>query len=330
MPLPTLSDVHVSAPLTNLSVAYMQRGEKFKAEKISPLVPVGKQINKYFIFDKGDFHRDDAKERAPGTGFSRSGYNLSTGEYTCRQFSAEFVLPDENKANYDGPLGADRAAISYLNQKLLIRRERKFASVAFTTSVWGRDVAGHGSTEDATNHVYWDNASADIINSLHKQCDYVEEQTGFRPNRFITSPQVWRVMKNDPDIVARLSPTQGTPASHKQVAEICGIGSPENPGEIVIMNANYNSANEGATASMGFMIGDVGLLCYVAPSPQLEEPSALYTFSWSEFDFVKSGAGAVSSYRDENIKSDVYRAMNYFDVKIVANDCGVYYSNILT
>lgn len=333
MPQPTLSQVHVSAPLTNLSVAYMTRKEKFKADLLSPIVPVSKSNNKYFVFDKGDFHRDEMQIRSPGSNYARSGYNLSTAEYTCVNYGLEHVVADEIAANFDSPLSADKAAVAFLMQKVLIKRERKFVSTFLAASTWGNDVAGHASNNDDDEHVFWDNASADIIGTLWKWSDTVMENTGYRPNRFVTTPQVWRVMANDPDIVDRHKYTSSEPISAKAIAQLCGLGSPESPGEIIVLEAPYNSAKEGQTATMDFMAGDVGLLMYVAPSPQIDAPSACYTFSWSEFDtpnLRSSGAAAISTYRQEEIKSDVYRAEAFFDMKVVASDCGVYFSNLLT
>lgn len=330
MPLPSLTDVHVSELLTNVSIAYVQDQNSFIANQIAPIVPVTKQTNSYFVFDKGSFNRDEVGLRSPGTGFQRTGYSLTTASYSAAQYALEHAIPDEIRENAD--YDVERMGIQVLMQKFMIKRERKFVSSFMAGSTWGRDVAGQAGAPGAdTQHYFWDGANADIINDLHKQCDYVKSQTGFRPNRFITSPSVWRVMMNDPDIIDRHKHTSDGPISQQAVANLCGIGSPSDPGRIVVMDAVYNSAAEGATASMGFMIGDVGLLAYVAPSPQIDQPSALYTFSWSTLDKVRqAGAAAISMWRDEAVKSDILRGEMYFDMKVVATDCGVFFTNLLT
>ncbi len=43
MPQPTLSDVHVNTPLTNLSIAYRQSADMFVADQAYPRVQVLKQ-----------------------------------------------------------------------------------------------------------------------------------------------------------------------------------------------------------------------------------------------------------------------------------------------
>ena len=79
---PTLSAVHVNTPLTNLSVAYMQAADLFVAHKVFPIVPVSKQSDLYYTYDKDDFRRSDAQVRAPGAESAGSGYRLdSTRNY---------------------------------------------------------------------------------------------------------------------------------------------------------------------------------------------------------------------------------------------------------
>lgn len=331
MPLPTLSDVHVSELLTNISVAYMQADTKFKANLLSPIVPVSKQTNKYLSFSKADMHRDSVKLRTPGSEFARVGYNVSSASYTAEQYGLEHAIPDEIRSNAD--YDVERMGVQILMNKFLIKRERKWCSQFLLGSTWGRDVAGQAGAPDTsgTQHYFWDGANADIIGDLSLQCDYVESQTGFRPNRFVCSPAIARVMRNDSDIVDRHKYTGAGPVNMDAIAALCGIGSEEDPGKIVVLNAVYNSANEGATASMGWMLSDVGLLMYVAPSPSMDQPSATYTFSFSEFDKVRqSGGAAISTWRDESKKSDILRGEMFFDMKLVASDCGVYFSNLLT
>ena len=51
MPQPTLQDVHVNRPLTNVSVAYLQEaaGVEFVADKAFPAVPVENKSDLYYL-----------------------------------------------------------------------------------------------------------------------------------------------------------------------------------------------------------------------------------------------------------------------------------------
>jgi len=66
MPQPTARDVHVNAPLTNISIAFLQSQDSFVASRVFPSIPVMKQSDRYYTYDRGDFNRDEMQLRAPG------------------------------------------------------------------------------------------------------------------------------------------------------------------------------------------------------------------------------------------------------------------------
>ena len=74
MPQPTLSDVHVNAALTDISVAYIQNNENFIADKVFPMVPVVHKSDVYYVFSKDDFLRDDVQPRADASESAGGGF----------------------------------------------------------------------------------------------------------------------------------------------------------------------------------------------------------------------------------------------------------------
>src|SRR5579885_1409156 len=82
MPQPTLGDVHVNRPLTNISVAYSQEsaGVEFIADRAFPAIPVEMKSDLYYTYKRADFNRDEMQQRALATESAGSGYGLdSTG-----------------------------------------------------------------------------------------------------------------------------------------------------------------------------------------------------------------------------------------------------------
>ena len=66
MPNPIRQDIHVNRPLTNISVAYIQKATSFVAGQVFPIVPVKKQSDRYFVYLKEDWFRDEAMKRVQG------------------------------------------------------------------------------------------------------------------------------------------------------------------------------------------------------------------------------------------------------------------------
>ncbi|KKM62911.1 hypothetical protein LCGC14_1516840, partial [marine sediment metagenome] len=58
MPSPTARQSHIDRALTNVSVAYSNAD--YIGPQVFPTVPVQKQSDKFFVFTKGNWFRDDA------------------------------------------------------------------------------------------------------------------------------------------------------------------------------------------------------------------------------------------------------------------------------
>ena len=65
MPQPTASDVHVNTPLTMISIAFLQDQSEFIADQCFPTVPVQKQSDRFYVYDKDAWFRSDLS--APAT-----------------------------------------------------------------------------------------------------------------------------------------------------------------------------------------------------------------------------------------------------------------------
>jgi hypothetical protein len=313
MPQPTSSDVHVDAVLTNVSTAYIQNTTNFVASQVFPVVPVEKQTDKYFTFDKNDFLRDEAQVRADGTESAGSGYGLSTASYSCDVFALHKDIGDQSRKNADNPLDLDSAATRWLTQRMLVRHEVEFASTAFTTGVWG--------AADVTPGTLWSTyATSDPLSDISTGMSTVQGNTGFEPNTFVVGYDVWTQLKNHPDVVDRIKYVSSESVTTTLLAQLIGVD------RVLVAKGVYATNTEGATAAYAnVMDPQDALLCYVAPTPSLMEPSAGYTFSWRG---VSGGMGqdvGISRFRMPANKADRVEAEMAWDTKIVGSDLGYFF-----
>ena len=93
MPQPTPRQVHIDTAMSRISVAY--RNPSYIAEQIFPIVPVQHQSDKYFVFDKASWFRNEAGVRAPGTRGPEVEYSVSSSAYACTEYTATKTVPDE-------------------------------------------------------------------------------------------------------------------------------------------------------------------------------------------------------------------------------------------
>ncbi|MGE5646154.1 MAG: hypothetical protein ACM336_10220 [Acidobacteriota bacterium] len=140
---PTPGDVHVNTPLTQISIAYLQNQDQFVAAQVCPVIPMSKQSDRYYVYNRGDFFRDQMQKRAPGTPAASTGYRLdNTPTYFADVWAEAKPIPDQLRGNADAVLNMDRDATEFLTQQALIRREKIFAGSLFAAGKWGADMAG--------------------------------------------------------------------------------------------------------------------------------------------------------------------------------------------
>lgn len=318
MPQPTLSDVHVDRPLTNISIAFIQKATDFIASRVFPNVPVSKKSDVYYSYDRDAWFRDEMEKRAPGTESAGSGYTLNAdNQYSCDVWALHKDVSDQVRANSDIPLDADRDATLFLTQKGLLRKEKQFVTKYFTTSIW----TGSSTGGDITPSTLWSNSASTPVEDIEAQADAMQTKTGFRPNKLVVGPAVHRALKNHPDIRDRIKYVQKAILTEDILAALLGVD------EYMVARATNNTAKEGAALAMSDLYGKHALLCYTNPNPSLMQPSAGYIFSWTGL----LGAGAfgtrMKKFRIDRLESDRNEIDMAFDMKKVAADLGVFFAS---
>ena len=324
MPLPTSGDVHVNRPLTNISIAYIQAADQFIATKVFPNVPVSKQSDRYFVYEKQDWFRDEAKVRAPGTESAGGGWRIdNTPTYFAPVIAVHKDVDDQIRANADAPINMDRDATTWVTQQLLLKRERIWAGSYFQPGVWDTDLAGVAAAPGAGQFLQWDQANSTPIEDITGAAVAVAEKTGFRPNTLVLSPFVFNAVRNHPDVLDRIKYTQRGVVTTDILAGLFDVERVLVPWGVV------NLANEGVVgdADFEFVFGKNALLTYANPTPSILQPSGGYIFSWTGFLGAGANGNRIKQFRIEQIASDRIEGEMAFDAKLVSADLGVFFED---
>ena len=314
MSQPTRSDVHVNKPLTMMSIAYIQDSKDFVADKIFPVVPVQKQSDRYFSYDKGYWFRTGAQKRAPGSESAGGGFHVdNTPSYFCDVIAHHMDVDDQTRQNADEPINMDRDATQFVTQQLLLKREIDFMAKYFATNIW----TGHAGG-DFTPTSTWDNAASLPINDIDNLKSEVKSKTGRMPNTLTVARDVFTMLKNNPSILDRIKYTQRGLITEDLLASLFGVD------KFLVADAVLNSAQEGQADSLNFIVSKKALLTYAAPAPSIMQPSAGYTFSWTGLFGAGAYGNRVSSFRMEHLKSDRIEGEMAYNQKVVGADLGVY------
>lgn len=323
---PGAGSVHVNRPLTNLSVAFMQRAEAFIADRVFPVVSSDHQGNLFYTFDRDYFMRRAMEKRPPGTESAGGGYEASTDNFWAPVYGLHHDIPDQNRANQDAAMDLDRQGMEFLSQQALLNKEVEWANAFFTTSVWGTDIAGVSGTPSSGQAKHWSDAASTPVEDIRLGCRTVQAATGQRPNTLVVGREVFDALVDHPDIVGRLDRGQTTGVARVTAQALAALLDLE---RVLVMDAVQATSTEGATPAFGFIGGKKALLCYVAPSPGLMTPSAGYTFTWTGYAGASALGSNIARFRMEHLKSTRLEIEQAFVQKRTSAVCGYFFNAIV-
>lgn len=331
MPNPTSAALVYNQVLTDMSVAYVQDEGRFVADKVFPVIPCEHQAGQYIKYNRGDWFRDVAAERAPGTESTGMGYDLdANGTFFNRVYASHFDIDDQTRANYREPLDADRDGTKLVTTRLLLRREIAFAAAYFKTGIWtgtpgGGDITGVAGVPGANQFKQWDQAGSTPIEDITNELLAMGQLTGFEANVLILAPKVFNVLKQHPELLDRIKYTSKGVLTSDLIASILTDDN-DKPMKVLVAKGIQNTAQKGVADAMAYIYPKAALLAYAAPSPAIMEPSAGYAFGWTGYEGAQAYAPAISQFRMQHLKADRVEGEMAFDLELVASDLGAYFT----
>lgn len=309
MSKPSYSQEHTDVALTNVSVAFTPGN--YIGEQVFARVPVVQQTGKYYVYDKGDWLRDDVGVRAPG-GESPivSGYGTSTQAYTALERALAGRVPNESVDNADNPLQPLEDMTRFVTEKMFLKKEKVVAALAMGNSQWS------GS---ATPGITWGNDTSDPLGDAEGAACAVKLTIGQPILRGVTGYEAWSKIKNHPDIVDRIKYSAG-PTSPAVVTKLA-VAALMELDELLVGMTIENTANEGAANTIAPVWGKHLLVYYRPATPSLLTPAAGYVFAYL--------ARQVSRFLEERRRSNLIEVRESFDVRVVAADAGYLLKNIV-
>jgi len=323
MPQPTAGDVHVNAPLSNILVAFIQNSANFIADKVFPNIPVQKQSDRYFTYNRRDWLRNEVRERASGTESAGSGFRVDSEQnYSATVQAVHKDIDDQMRANQDEPLNMDRDGTEWVAGQMMAKRDIMWALNYFKLSTW----TGSSTGVDIVPTTKWDATGSTPVEDINAQVIAMASKTGKKPNKMVVTPTVFNILRNHADVLDRIKYTEKGIVTEALLASLFGID------EVLVPWGVQDTSVEGAaTDATDFIIkSDQVLMVYAEPNPGILKASAGYTFSWNGY----LGAGAfgtrVKRFRMEQLASDRIEGEMAFDQKIISSLLGVFFNDVLT
>ena len=312
--------LHVDAYLTNMSESFMQEAVNFISNVAATNIPVLKASDKFVKYPRGYFWRDEAEVRPLGGRPPQVGYKIGSDNYNAEEWALEHTVDDRQRANTDAPIRLDVNAVNLLTQKQMIRADRLWSALVWTTGVW---------IQDFTPTLPWDNANSIPIKDVDTQKEFMFQNTGFMPNTLILGANVKKELRSHPDLVDRIKYTQTGILDDQLLARLFDVQN------VRVARSIYNAANEtdGATGGEDFhyiVDPDSAWLGYIAPSAGLDTPTAIARFAWTGLipGAANQFGGVITRGRDDRAYTDWFHSRTAFGFKIVSEELGMFFPNL--
>lgn len=255
--------------------------------------------------------------RAARSNYQRDDYEFEMGNYACRDRGFEEALDDTERKMYANLFDAEEVATQRATNRVLRAQEKRIAAMLFNTS----------NLSHTNVSVEWSTAaSATPLADITIGKKAMRAASGLLPNVVAMG---WSVFVNAlntaelKDAFKYTSPIElgGYEAQRRALAQYFGIG------EVHVGGAVKDTAGKGKATTIADIWDDEYILLARTPEmPQdLKEPSLGRTFLWIE-DSPESLV--VESYREEKIRSDVFRVRHNVDECFVFKGAGYLLGNI--
>ena len=312
--------------LTNVATAYFQ-GTPYGARELFPIVPVQLQSSHYYKFDKDELSRLQVKDKPSFGRVSPAQMGLADDVYSTklRQIIVGIDLIDATNYQRVGAPGVSDPRVArsqFIAEQMNIELDVAFGNKFFNSAAWTNTLGGVDTTPSASQFLMFDDAASDPIGVIENAIEAVVKSARRRPNKIGLGYDVFKILKQHPEIVERIkyTGTSATPAvvTTNVLAQIFGVE------KVVVFESTYNSAGEGVAANNTFICDSKGvLICFAPNAPSIDTPSAGYIFAW---DMIGNGNWmALDQWLgDGGTHSEYVEGLMSYDMKKIADDCAVY------
>lgn len=321
MPRPTSStsvgrpDLAALAYEHNLEAS--QRG--FVGLQVLPIFEVQERSGQYPVIPNEALLKTADLKRAARGAYNRDDWEFEMGNYDCVEYGKEVPLDDSEAAMYGLYFDAERVSVLRGVDSLLRAQEIRIQAMLLNESNF--------SVNDVTNE--WDDATnATPIKDVNTGKKTIRQACGMEPNALVLSRTIFDNLCLTDEIATAVRYTtpievMSMEAKKALVAQAFGLE------KILVGDAVYDGAKKGQSFSATDVWGtEHALLCRVATSAMdLREPCLGRTFLWS----ADSPSNAVvEEYRDEAVRSNIYRVRHHVDEAFVFTACGYLLGNLTT
>lgn len=252
-------------------------------------------------------------KRAPKTGYERVSHDLSSDEYLTVEYGKEFVYDDADRANYAEEYDYEAAGTQLLANEVLRDAEVRAVDLLHNTTTFalsgntGKDVSGSAPWSTTASSAPVDDVIAAIA-GIKARCGMtgVSMQINHKQWQWLSMSAQIRDGIKYVDGASNFLPTN-------VLAAQLGLR------DIVVATDTKNTAAGGATPSLSDIWSNLYAFLFVrAAGSNIKAPGIGRIF----YNTSDGGLAAAEQYRDDKVRSDVYRFRQNVQEKLLYSEMG--------
>lgn len=323
MPRPTSSTTIQRPDLGALAYEYAMNAplRGFIGVEILPVFETPEQASDYPVIPIESLLKMPASiRRQPRGGYARDDFEFETGTYSCEEFGFEAPVDDVEARLYNRFFDAEAVATERATDILMRAQEMRVAAAVFNTG----NITNTGAVTTE-----WDKASTCTpYDDVQDAKTTLRNATGILANAGACSLTVFENVMKSNEIQSLFQYTNPVQVSG-MAARIDLLRTYFGLDYLLVSGAMTDTAGKGLGFSLADIWDDEYFLLFRKPggSNNLREPSLGRTFLWTE---DSPQILVTEQYRDETIRSNIYRVRHHVDEAFIFTGAGYLLSNITT
>lgn len=299
--------VHVDAALSNISVMY--KNAAFVAEQVLPVLPVLKESDKFYKYNKQDAFKLPETARADGTEANEASLSISTDDYAVVEHALRDIVTDRVRDNADVAIQPEIDITEWLTNLILLRLEKdSFSMLASTTNITNNTIlSGTNLWSDFTNST--------PLSDIKTAKASIRRNTGREANSILLGGDVAETLSLHPEIKDLRKHTDPSLLTDSGLPpKVLGL-------KVIEAKAVEDTAYAGKTSSMGYIFGKNCLVHFS------DSNAGLRSLTLGRIIRVKTRT--VRQWRDDGRRGTIIEVSDMFVAKLIAEECGYLIANAI-
>ena len=258
---------HKSKFLTDFSLRLTFEG-RYIADKTTPRKSVIFDTDAILNYDKSHLIKENTRV---GPKSVTPTFEFSFGDevtYKTKAYGMKSLVTRKEMQRSDKPVDADKDTMQALTEIIAVDREIRVATAMLNTTTF-TSVTLVGATQWTAK------ATSTPVDNLETAVVAVRNASGMLPNAIIADWEVFFRLANHPDVMAANNLVGKGPLKRETVLQVIADWLGINP---IVGSAMYNTAKEGAIASLSTTWANDVFIGYINPKPSLKCQTCAMTF----------------------------------------------------